>query len=323
MKIPKKRVLGRTGFKVSELGFGAWPIGGTAYGPVNEGEAIGCVESYLDGGGNFIDTARSYGNSEAILGKALQNIDSRDQIFISTKTVKGDSIETIPDIALDLEESLRLLYTDFVDIYYLHRPPADPEAMNRALDVLEEFKYAGKIRAIGASIKGPAVTAATVDLCKQYIDSGRVDVIQIVYSILRQLNAQIFAYAHENGVGIVARSAIESGFLSGKYRPGDEISDGHRRRWRVDTQKQIFENVVALETYARRDPYTSLAQVAIRFALEPKEVSTVIIGAKSAKQMRKNLEAASLPALDGHILERLKRDFAKTTEVYNPTMDKW
>jgi myo-inositol catabolism protein IolS len=158
MKIPAKRVLGRTGFNVSELGFGAWAIGGTAYGPVSDTDAIECITQYLSAGGNFIDTARSYGNSEAILGKALQNIGLRDQIFISTKTVKGESLETIPEITADLEESLRLLITDFVDIYYLHRPPVDPKVMNRALDVLEEFKYAGKIRAIGASIKGPAVT---------------------------------------------------------------------------------------------------------------------------------------------------------------------
>jgi aryl-alcohol dehydrogenase-like predicted oxidoreductase len=313
-----KRNLGTTGFEVSELGFGAWPIGGTMYGPVDENEAIECVKAYLAAGGNFIDTARRYGQSEAVLGKVLSQCTNRDRIILATKTFMGDCIESIPKIRSELEDSLRLLQTDYVDLYYLHMPADDPEIMNYALDEFEALKKEGKIRAIGASIKGPAVTGQTVNLCRQYIDSGRVDVIQVVYSILRQRCTEIFDYAHRSGVGVVARTSIESGFLSGKYRPGHLFTESHRRRWEAVTQRRIFDVVAEVEAYAIRPPYSSLAQVAIRFALEPMSVSSVIVGAKSAGQAQMNTAVASLPPLDADIMERLKREFAGMTEGFNP-----
>jgi aryl-alcohol dehydrogenase-like predicted oxidoreductase len=318
MNSPKKQPLGNTGLWISELGFGAWPIGGTMYGPVEENEAIECVKAYLAAGGNFIDTARRYGHSEAILGKVLSQSGNRDQVILASKTFMGDSIESIPNIRSELEESLRLLRTDYADLYYLHMPPDDPEIMNCALDEFEELKKEGKIKAIGASIKGPAVTGHTVNLCRQYIDSGRVDVIQVVYSILRQRCTEIFDYAHQKGVGIVARTSIESGFLSGKYRPGHVFTESHRKRWEVETQRKIFDAVAEMESYAVQPPYSSLAQVAVRFAMEPMSVSSVIVGAKSADQMRMNMAVASLPPLDADIIERLKREFGGMTDAFNP-----
>jgi aryl-alcohol dehydrogenase-like predicted oxidoreductase len=285
---------------------------------MSEREAIGCTEAYLEAGGNFIDTARAYGQSETVLGKALGNKGMRDKVILATKTFKGETIETIPEIRIELEESLRLLQTDHVDLYYLHKPPQDPEVMNRALDEFERLKTEGKIRAIGASIKGPAVTRATVDLCRQYIDSGRADVIQVVFSILRQLTEEIFDYAYDKGVGIVVRTSIESGFLSGKYRPGHVFSEGHRKRWTGDTQTRIFERVAEMEAYAVHPPYRSMAQVAVRFSLEPKAVSSVIIGAKNVAQVQENMEVGSLPPLHKDLLERLQNEFGERTEEHNP-----
>jgi aryl-alcohol dehydrogenase-like predicted oxidoreductase len=311
-------MLGATGLEVSELGFGAWPIGGTMYGPVDEKQAVECVNAYLAAGGNFIDTARRYGQSEAVLGQVLSQCTNRDQVILATKTFMGDRLETIPKIRSELEESLGLLRTDYVDLYYLHMPADDPEIMNCALDEFEALKKEGKIRAIGASIKGPAVSGQTVNLCRQYIDSGRVDVIQVVYSLLRQRCTEIFDYAYHSGVGVVARTSIESGFLSGKYRPGHLFTESHRRRWEAVTQRRIFDVVAEVEAYAIRPPYSSLAQVAIRFALDPMSVSSVIVGAKSAGQAQMNMAVASLPPLDADIMERLKREFAGMTEEFNP-----
>ena len=206
-----------------------------------EAEAVEVIHGYIQAGGNFIDTARVYGESEAILGRVLSKGKLREQIVLATKTLKGNEPDTIPAIRGELEESLRLLKTEYVDLYYLHQPPDDPAVMNQALDLLESFKKEGKLRAIGASIKGPAVTDATLKLCRQYIDSGRIDAIQLVYSILRQKNAAIFDYARRKGVGIVVRTSIESGFLSGKYRPGQVIAEGHRKRWTPETQSLIFK----------------------------------------------------------------------------------
>ena len=318
MIAPRKKPLGRTGFQISELGFGAWQIGGIQYGPVPEAEAVEVIHSYIQAGGNFIDTARVYGESEAILGKVLSQGKLREQILLATKTLKGNERDTIPAIREELEESLRLLKTEYLDLYYLHQPPNDPAVMNQALDLLESFKKEGKLRAIGASIKGPAVTDATVKLCRQYIDSGRIDAIQLVYSILRQKNAPIFDYARQKGVGIVVRTSIESGFLSGKYRPGQVIAEGHRKRWTPETQSLIFTKVSEMEKYAIQPPYTSMPEVAVRFALDHREVSSVIVGARTAEQMKKNMAIASLPSLLPLIRARLEEEFGGLTESFNP-----
>jgi len=312
----EKRILGRTGAELTALGFGAWPIGGIKCGVVTESDAIETIETYLAAGGNHIDTARGYGNSELYLGKVLCG-GWREKVFLATKTHGGGSRETLPQIRRDLEESLRLLQTDYVDLYYLHNPPDDKDAMNRTLDEFESLKNEGKIKAIGASVKGPDVTPKTVDLCKQYIDSERVDVLEVVYSILRQLNAEMFDYAEENGVGIVARTTIESGFLSGKYPPGHMFGDAdsvdHRNRWPVETRDRIFRMVHDMQAFAVRPPYENMAQVAVKFALAPAAITSVIIGAKNADQMRRNMALESLPPLDTDIVERLKREYGDKT----------
>jgi myo-inositol catabolism protein IolS len=318
MSAPPKRLLGRTGMQVSEIGFGAWQIGGIQYGPVPETEAVEIIHRYIQAGGNLIDTARAYGASEAILGKVLSQEKLREQILLATKTQKGSDAQSIPAIREELEESLRLLKTDCIDLYYLHQPPDDPAVMHQAFDLLESLKREGKLKAIGASIKGPAVTDATVNLCRQYIDSGRIDAIQVVYSILRQKIAPIFEYARQKGVGIVVRTSIESGFLSGKYRPGQVISEGHRKRWTPETQSLIFQKVIEMEGYAIRPPYRSMAEVAVRFSLEPRGVSCVIVGARTPEQMQKNLAIASLPSLPPEMRARLEKEFGGMTEDFNP-----
>ncbi len=318
MSAPPKRLLGRTGIQVSELGFGAWQIGGIQYGPVPEAEAVEIIHRYIQAGGNLIDTARAYGASEAILGKVLSQGKLREQIVLATKTQKGSDAQSIPAIRADLEESLRLLKTDCIDLYYLHQPPDDPAVMHQAHDLLESLKKEGKLKAVGASIKGPAVTEATVNLCRQYIDSGRIDAIQVVYSILRQKIAPIFEYARQKGVGIVVRTSIESGFLSGKYRPGQIVSEGHRKRWTPETQSLIFQKVIEMEGYALRPPFPSMAEVAVRFSLEPPGVSSVIVGARTPEQMQKNLAIVSLPHLLPEIRARLEKEFGGMTEKFNP-----
>jgi len=317
MSTLKKRVLGRTGFEVTELGFGAWPIGGKDYVAMTEKNAIETIEAYLSVGGNLIDTAPAYAKSETYIGKTLGGKEIRDQIYITTKTMKGTTVETIPEIRQEIEQSLRALQTDYVDVYFLHNPPDEPDVMNRAIDVFEELKEEGKIRSIGASIKLANVTPATVALCRQYIDTGRVDVLEVVYSILRQANAENFAYAYEKGVGIIARTAIESGFLSGKYKPGDEFNEGHRDRWDKDTVQLILKHARELQTDAVKDPYKSLAQVALRFALTPKEVSCLIVGPENPDEVRKNVETLSLPPLDDALIERLQKEFDGKTGLFN------
>jgi aryl-alcohol dehydrogenase-like predicted oxidoreductase len=315
----KKRVLGRTGFEISEIGLGAWAIGGGSYGKVEEKDAVECIEAYLSAGGNFIDTARGYSLSEEILGKELSRLDMTNKIFIASKTLNTSSVEVIPKIRTDLETSLRLLKRDYIDLYYLHNPAEDYDTMNFVLEEFAKLKDEGKIRAIGASIKGPDVTNKTLELCRQYIKTGMVDAFQVIYSIFRNVIRNVFEEANTNGVGIVARTTLENGFLAGKYLPGHVFgSDDHRRRWPEEKLNFILEEVSKLKNNIVQSPYESLAQVAIAFSLEPKEVSCVIVGAKNAKQVNGNISVEDLPTLSSDIVKNIIETYGTRFDLFNP-----
>jgi aryl-alcohol dehydrogenase-like predicted oxidoreductase len=303
---------------VSEMGFGAWAIGGTGkgfhYGDVPEADALACLGAYIEAGGNHIDTARYYNESERIIGSFLAGTGAREHVFLATKT-----FETTHDgIRRELDESLCLLRTDCVDLYYLHMPPEEPAEMHAALDVLEQLRDEGIIRVIGASIKGPDVTDSTVALCRQYIGTGRVDAIQVIYSIFRQKIGEVFAEAAENGVALVGRTCLESGFLTAKYKPGHQFPEGdHRSRWGRDRLDGALASAQELSETVVHPPYESLSQVAIRFAMAPDAICSTLVGAKSPKQVRPNLRALELPPLAHELLKGLARDYGHRTEEFN------
>jgi len=312
--IIQKRTLGRTSFETSEISLGAWQIGGKAYGLVPKEQAFAVIKTYLELGGNFIDTAVGYGDSEALLGEYFVLHGGREQVYIASKTPILDA----KDIRSAVEGSLRLLNTDYIDIYYLHAPPDDPGEMHRVLDVFETLKSEGMIRAIGASIKGPNVTPHTLDLCRQYIRSNRVDVLMIILSIFRQMNAEILPEAMENNVGIVARTALESGFLTGKFLPGHEFSpDDHRRRWYGDHLRAILDEVARFKNLALATPFESLTQVAIRFALDQEGVSNLVLGARTPEQVKSNIQAAALPPLLPDLTQEFMSRYRGRTTEFN------
>jgi aryl-alcohol dehydrogenase-like predicted oxidoreductase len=298
--------------KISRIGFGAWAIGSADYGEVSETDAYSSLEAYIEEGGNFIDTARAYNKSEERIGKFLKKKNLRDKIVIATKSLKLDD----KGIREDIETSLRLLKTDWVDLYYLHWPPEEPDDINRVLSVFDAFKQEGKIRAIGASIKGPDVDQSTVDLCREYIKDKRIDALEVIYSIFRQKNSEVFEEAKEAGIAIIARTVLESGFLTGKYKPGDEFSD-HRSRWTREKLSSIFKNVKDVEKLTIKPPFNSVAQVAIRFALDNPLITSIIPGARNAEQVKKNMEIRELPALSEDIRDELKKRYYHSYEHFN------
>lgn len=310
----KKRTLGNTGFQVTEISFGAWAIGSRAYGQVTEQDARECLQAYIEGGGNLIDTARQYDESEAVIGRFVRDTGMRKDVFIASKTKANDEV----GIRRDTVESLSLLKTDYIDLHYLHAPPDGPAEMERALEVFERLKEEGKIRAIGASIKGPDVSQRTLDLCKQYIHTGKIDAIQCIFSILRQKNRSIFKAALEGGVGIVARTPLESGFLTAKYPPGTEFAEkDHRRRYGKAVLSHILECVEELNDTVVTPPFETLSQVSIRFALDQENVTTVLLGAKTRQQMLANLKVLELPRLPKQLLDQLVRAYGERTEQFN------
>jgi aryl-alcohol dehydrogenase-like predicted oxidoreductase len=314
----KKRVLGRTGFEISEIGLGAWVIGGNSYGKVEEKDAAQCIETYLEKGGNFIDTARGYASSEEIIGRELIRVGMTDNVFIASKTPNSSKKESIPKIREDLETSLRLLKRDYLDLYYLHNPADDYDNMNYVLEEFMRLKDEGKIRAIGASIKGPDVSSDTIKLCRQYIGTGMIDAIQVIYSIFRNETGEVFEEANANGVGIVARTVLENGFLTGKYSPGHTFSEGdHRLRWSKEKLNAILEEVAKLKEYLVKSPYESLTQASIAFSLESKYVSSAIVGAKNASQVNNNLSVLGLPSIPSDTVKTLLDTYRAHTDLFN------
>ncbi len=316
-----KRIFGRRGWLVSEMGFGAWAIGGRSYGEVDMSTGQLTLEKYLERGGNFIDTASSYGHSEELIGTVFKRRGGREHVYICSKSRGGGSGDDLNLIREHVELSLRRLQTDYIDLYYLHSPPEDANLMHKALDVYDKLKEEGKVRAVGASIKGPNVTKATQDMCRQYIESGRIDAIQLIYSIMRQANEQVFDLAAENGVALVARTAIESGFLSGKYKPGSDVlhknGRDHRSRWSHEQIQEILEKVEQIKQSAVQPPFENLSQVALRFALMPDAVCTCIPGARTPEQVDSNMDAADLPVIEEERYQRLKAEYAGLEDLAN------
>ncbi len=317
------RILGRTGLRVSEIGLGAWPIGNNGvgeYGEIHEDDAIQLVRRYVDLGGNFIDTARAYGErSERIIGETIRRYFPREQVAIASKTVAGENRETIPNMRKDLEESLRLLKTDYIDVYQLHQPPESIEEMNLALDEMEKFREEGKIRFIGASIKGPDVTDRTIELCEQYMATKRIDTIQLVYSILRQKMRPIIERAKREDIGIIVRTVLESGLLTGMFKPGHVFSGIDQR---VRYKKEYLDFILSSVEYMKNNitmpqSYSELAQIAIRFSLAQDGVSTLIIGAQKSSEVEDNIAVAEMPALPQELIDFLVQRYSSTNDMCN------
>ena len=319
----QKKKLGKTGLDVSVIGLGAWPIGNNGaneYAEVEEEAAIQMIRRYIDLGGNFIDTARGYGErSERLIGHTIQRYFPRDRVIIASKTAGGQTKDSIPKMRLDLEESLRLLQTDYIDLYQLHQPPEKYDDMMLALDEMEKFRNEGKIRFIGASIKGPDVTDATVALCKQYGKTRRVDSIQLVYSILRQKMKPVIEQAQEQNIGIIVRTVFESGLLTGKYLPGHKfLGIDQRARYQKDHLNYILDSVADLKhNLVLPSPYENLSQVAIKFSLSTVGGSTLIIGARKASEVEENIRVAGFPNLPDDIIDYLVNRFSKMNDMAN------
>ena len=313
----RKRILGKTGLEVTELGFGAWTIGGVSYGDVEKKDAVDTINSYINAGGNFIDTARRYDSSESILGNYFKEHRNRETIILCSKTFAGQQIETVPIIREDVEASLKLMGTSYIDVYYLHQPPDDEDVIEAALTELEKAKEEGLIRHIGASIKGPNVNQITVDLCRKYIKTGRVDVFQVVYSILRQKLYDVILEAQDAGIGIVARTALESGFLSGNYRPGHVFTQpDHRARW-VEANLEFILGKTRDIGKLVNAPYENIPQMATKFTLANPSVSTLILGARNSDQVIRNMKTEILPPLPEETLNVLKQTYGYITERCN------
>ncbi len=310
----KYRELGKTGLMVSEIGFGAWGIGG--WGDRDDVEAIKALISSFDLGINFYDTALAYGNghSESLIGQAFKN--NRQDVIIASKIPPRtgrwpardtDSLEdTFPAdwIITCTEKSLRNLGCDYIDLQQLHvwaNPYTEQDGWREAF---LKLKQAGKIRAFGISVNDWE-PYNSVNVVKQ----GLVDSVQVIYNIFEQRpEEELLPAARDHRVGILARVPFEEGLLSGALIPGMLFEPGD---WRKDwmTPERLEEagrRVDALHQFLDEETPT-LAELALKFILGNPAVSTVIPGMRRSRHVEMNVRASNTKPLTPQVLEELRK----------------
>ena len=283
----KLRPFGNTGMSVSEIGLGAWQLANPDWGVNDRSEALRIIQKALEAGCNFFDTAPGYGRgrSEELLGEGLKSV--RKEVIICTKF--GHTAEGVTDFSTNairpsIEASMHRLQTDYLDIVLMHNPPR--EMMDgRVASQYEEFeklKAAGKIRDYGVSLDWREEVEMVVDTTKS-------KALEVFFNALYQEPLPAFQKAQENGVGIIVKVPLDSGWLSGRYRGGHQFND-IRKRWPPEVVARRSELV---EQFANLIPKgTSMAHAALQFILAQPQVSTIIPGAKNAEQVLDNFAAA-------------------------------
>ena len=276
----RSRNLGRNGPEVPVICFGAWPIGG-GMGQVDVEQAVATVEAAIDAGCTFIDTAEGYRTSESVLGRALAG--RRDEVFLATK-LSGD--HSASHITQALENSLRSLHADYVDLYQIHSPkPQWP--IEDTMSELVRLREQGKIRHVGVSNFSAEQTAAAVA-------HGTVQSSQPRYNMVQRSEEEALAYCLEHGIGVIAHSPLAKGFLTGKYRPDHNFPEDDERRnhpvYLLEMRSRAIAAADRLRGWAA-DHGRSLADLAIAWTLAHPAVTSSIVGAKTPEQARQNAAA--------------------------------
>jgi aryl-alcohol dehydrogenase-like predicted oxidoreductase len=314
----KYRSLGRTGWKVSEVSFGAWAIGG-AWGQVSDADAMATLHQALDSGVNFIDTADVYGDgrSERLIARLKKERGGKEEILVATKagrrlprqTVEGYSRE---NLAGWIEDSLRNLATDSLDLLQLHCPPTDLYSRPEVFGALDDFVKAGKIRYYGVSVE-------KVDEALTAIEFPNVQTVQIIFNCFRQRPAEtFFVKARQKLTGILARVPLASGLLTGKFRPDSSFpADDHRnfnRHGEAFDVGETFSGVdyslglEAVEEIRSLLPAgVSMSQFALRWILMFDAVTCAIPGGRRPEQVVDNGRASDLPALTPDVMAEVRR----------------
>ncbi|OJF90469.1 aldo/keto reductase [Pararhizobium antarcticum] len=322
----KNRTLGRTGASISEIGFGAWQIGGS-WGDVSEEDGKKALNAALDSGVTFIDTADVYGDgrSEKIIAAVLRERGG-DKPFVATKAgrrlnphvAEGYTAENIEGF---IDRSLTNLGVETLDLVQLHCPPTDVFYRPEMFGALDALTVKGKIRNYGVSV-------STVEEGLKAIEYPGVATIQIIYNIFRQRPHDLFfAQAQKKNVGVIVRVPLASGLLSGKITTQTAFAaDDHRlfnRNGEFFDVGETFAGVpfeVALEAVEQLRPLVpkgvAMAPFALRWILESQAVSVVIPGARNEAQAQSNASASSLPAIPAETMAAIAEIYDRLIKVH-------
>lgn len=309
------RVFGRCGWAVSEVGFGAWAIGGS-WGKVDEEDAVAALHRAIDCGVNFIDTADVYGDgkSERLIARVLKG--RKERVFVATKAGRRLSPHTADgyteeNLTKFVERSLKNLEVETIDLLQLHCPPTEVYYRPEVFAALDKLVAQGKIRYYGVSVE-------KVEEGLKAIEYPGVRSVQIIFNIFRQRPAELFfARCREKRVAIIARVPLASGLLAGKITkdtvfPPDDHRDFNRYGQAFDRGETFagvdFEKgLQAVEDLRTLVPQGfTMAQFALKWILMFPEVSTVIPGAKNPRQAEENAKTSDLPPLKEEVMERIR-----------------
>jgi aryl-alcohol dehydrogenase-like predicted oxidoreductase len=309
------RELGRTGWKVSEISFGAWAIGGS-WGDVSDTESLAALHAALDGGVNFFDTADVYGDgrSERLLARLKR--DRKEKFYIATKAGRRLPAQTPEgysrkNLTAWIERSLKNLNTDALDLLQLHCPPTVVYYMPKVFGILDDLVQAGKLRHYGVSVE-------KVEEALKAIEFPKVQSVQVIFNIFRQRPAELFfAQAQKKKVGILARVPLASGMLSGRItRDSKFAKDDHRafnRHGEAFDHGETFSGVdfeaglrAVAELKSLVPKNATMAQLALRWILEFPAVTCAIPGAKRPAQVAENVATSDLKPLPTATMKKIR-----------------
>lgn len=309
------RELGRTGWQVSTISFGAWAIG-SAWGAVDDRESLDALRRAVDLGVNFFDTADVYGDghSEQLLAQLKR--ERREAIHIATKAGRRLDPHVAEgynrkNLTAFVERSLKNLETDTLDLVQLHCPPTQVFYMPEVFGVLEDLVKQGKLRYYGVSVE-------KVEEALKAIEFPAVQSVQIIFNIFRQRPAELFfGEAQRRRVGILARLPLSSGLLAGKMTRASQFSaDDHRaynRHGESFDRGETFSGVdfeLGLQTVEELRPLVpagwTMAEFALRWILMSDAVTCAIPGAKRPTQVEDNCRAADLPAIPEATMKQVR-----------------
>ena len=320
----RQRPFGNTGLSVSEYGLGTWAMGGGFYGTVNDEESIRTIHRAQQLGINFIDTAPMYGiaqnadgRAEEVIGRALAD-GRRDRWIIATKYGRHLSGKeplwqnlyndwSGKQAEKSIEQSLARMKTDHVDVLLAHSPPASDWDPADAVGTMNKLKKQGKIRAVGFSFW--ETVSDTIGQVEPYLRSGEIDAVQVILSLLKpEAVHRVFPIVRETRTAVIAREALANSFLTDSFTaegPFDK-EDFKAAMKREDVQARL-EKANAFKFLCVRPGITTLPEAALNYTLSFKEVSTVIPGAKTVKEIEQCVSASGAPAFDADTMGRIDR----------------
>jgi len=313
------RRLGRTNFEISEIGYGAWGIGGNQWLGGSDDESLVALRRAIDLGLNFIDTALAYGegHSEQLVGEIVR--EAPGKVFVATKVPPKNQLwPARPGIGIDevfpydyviscTEQSLRNLKMETVDLQQLH--VWNPEWVGRDewRRAFEDLKRSGKVRAVGVSINDHQPDSAI-----ELIETGLIDTVQVIYNIFDQTpETALFPACLKHDIGVLARVPLDEGALTGNITEQTQFEKGDFRGFyfRGDRKREVVNRVNALreDLATFEGPDFSLAAIALRFCLSHPAVSTVIPGMRTVKNVESNCALSEVGVIPQDELQILKR----------------